>query len=569
MNKLKLSTLKTAAAMAARQPRLFLGITLLDLLSRLPLLVIPLLWKWMLDTVLGLHHPDDLTTAAILYAVSGLSLLIFGGSSALLISLAAERAAHSLRERLVDHLNLASPRGAIGEEHGRQIALFTEELPAVEGLLGATLPCMAAAILSILLMVALIAYVSPQFLLLCMSFLPVLCFVAWMANRWLSRLANEVQAARSDVLVTVADMVEGRSELIAAGGLRERFGKYFRRAWSRRYTAIRRQTIYGAIINGTSHFIFCFASVVVFYFALRMVSQGTMTIGTAVAISELFIALGYTGKVLLNHNYGLVSGLTSLQRLGPYIQHSNSFEEAEMPQAPGFAELSVKEVSFVYPGGSPLIRDISFVLPQRHIMAIYGPSGIGKSTLARLLCADLTPAQGRIFVNEADISSLSRHQVSQLISIKYQNPHIFAMTIRENLQLASSDPSDAEILRALRRACLNELPLQPNVLDMQMGPAGERLSIGQRQRLALARLYLSNSPIWILDEPTSALDREIEANVLDGLSAESRHRSILILTHSEAVLQIADSVYELREGQLVEQIGNALEDLTVHETTTA
>jgi ABC-type multidrug transport system fused ATPase/permease subunit len=211
-------------------------------------------------------------------------------------------------------------------------------------------------------------------------------------------------------------------------------------------------------------------------------------------------------------------------------------------------------VSFSFRPGTPTLQDVTFEIPAGQTVAIVGPSGGGKSTLAQLLQRIHTPEAGRITIDGQDVAELTLASLRTQIGVVPQEPFLFNDTVLSNLAYARPSASREEIEAAARaanaHAFIQALPLG---YDTVVGERGGRLSGGQRQRIAIARALLQNPAILVLDEPTSALDPESERQVQEALARLTRSRTTLIIAHRLRTVASAHRIVVIAEGRVVEQ----------------
>lgn len=216
-------------------------------------------------------------------------------------------------------------------------------------------------------------------------------------------------------------------------------------------------------------------------------------------------------------------------------------------------EVVFDQVSFSYDGKRTAIADLTFTAAPGRTIALVGATGSGKSTTLGLLHRAFDPQSGRILIDGQDIRDFTLQSLRRNIAVVFQEPMLFARTIRENLEVGRADATEAEMMDALERAqALEFIGRQSEGLDTVVGERGRSLSGGERQRLSIARALLKNPPVLILDEATSALDASTEQKLQKALEAVMKDRTTFVIAHRLATIRNADHILVLDRGRIVE-----------------
>ena len=220
-------------------------------------------------------------------------------------------------------------------------------------------------------------------------------------------------------------------------------------------------------------------------------------------------------------------------------------EEVEGKEATNFEDVKVENVNFSYEE-EVILKDYSLEIPKNKITAIVGKSGSGKSTLLKLLMRFWDINSGNISISGTNIKDINTSDLRKMEGYVTQDTHLFHDSIKNNLLIAKRDATDEEIIEACKKASVHDFIMSlPKGYDTPVGELGDTLSGGERQRLGLARAFLHNAPLLLLDEPTSNLDSLNEAVILKAIHKEKEDRTVVIVSHRESTVGIADVVHKV------------------------
>ena len=291
----------------------------------------------------------------------------------------------------------------------------------------------------------------------------------------------------------------------------------------------------------------CVTGLVFVYGGLRVV-DGTLTVGTFIAFMAYNMRFLPTVEALMGLYANFATARVSLRRVAEVLDAHVEVEEqpdAEpLPASRG--ELSFERVTLSFDRGAPAVQDLSFRVGPGEVLAIVGPSGSGKSTVADLAVRLLDPDAGVVRLDGRDIRSLRLEDLRRHIAVVDQAPCILHTSIADNIRYARLDASDEDVRLAARRAALEGfIDRLPDGYATVVGERGAALSAGERQRIAVARAFLTDPAILILDEPTAALDPRTEGDLVSGLGAAMAGRTTVIITHRMEVANGADRILVL------------------------
>jgi ATP-binding cassette, subfamily B, bacterial len=306
-----------------------------------------------------------------------------------------------------------------------------------------------------------------------------------------------------------------------------------------------------------------------------MAVAGQLTVGTLVAMAALLSRLYAPLTALSNVRVDIMTALVSFERIFEVLDLQPLVREADEPRAipEGPVGVRLQGVSFAYPAadevsiasleqrpeaesvdGRPVLRGIDVDIPAGAMVALVGPSGAGKTTLTSLVARLYDPTGGRVSIGGVDLREASMDSLRRTVGVVTQEAHMFNDTVRTNLRYARPDVTDAEIWQALRAARIDGLVARlPDGLETVVGDRGHRLSGGEKQRLAIARLLLKSPAVVVLDEATAHLDSESEVAVQRALDEALTGRTSIVIAHRLSTVRDADLILVLDGGEVVQR----------------
>jgi ATP-binding cassette subfamily C protein LapB len=286
--------------------------------------------------------------------------------------------------------------------------------------------------------------------------------------------------------------------------------------------------------------------------ALAIINQD-MTMGSLIAANMLMGRILGPFNQLVGSWRNYASYRQAVGRLSEVFVVRDDRQEAEVALGRPEGALTLENVSFGYSEeAQPVIQDIKLQIRPNSFIAIMGPNGCGKTTLIKLLLGLYKPQKGRVLLDGADIQQFTRKELAKWFGYVPQEIFLFNGSIRENIAKSNPDASDDDVVRAAKMAGVHPFLIDlPDGYSTDIGEAGRLLPGGLRQRLAIARSFLADPPILVMDEPSSNLDREGEAELIRLLQTLARDHTIIVITHSQNLLQAAGQLLVMQKGKIV------------------
>ena len=490
-------------------------------------------------------------------------LLLIAAPLAALLHWLESFLAHDMAYRLLAEMRIAlyrkldalAPAYLLRRRSGDLVALATQDVETVEYFYAHTVaPAFVAVLVPGAVLMALAAIAWP----LALALLPFLAYAGAspvLSRRHIDTLASEARGALGELGAFTTETIQGLAELMAFEAVERRRSDFL--VLTRRYQAMRlallgdltRQTAGLEIATG-------FGGLAVAAVGASLVMQGSLAPTTLPLLVLISVAAFLPVSEIAQVSRQLADTIASTRRL--HVVHAEPVLITDGPRVPasprGGSAVAFEHLRFTYPGRTrPALADVSFPVPAGATVALVGPSGAGKTTLANLLLRFWDPEQGKIQLDEHDLRELTLDGLRGRIALVAQDTYLFNDTLEKNVRLARPDASEQDIKLALERAALADfVATLPDGLRTRVGERGVQLSGGQRQRVSIARAFLKDAPILVLDEATSHLDTISEMQVRAALDALMANRTTIVIAHRLSTIQAADKIVVLSAGRVVE-----------------
>ncbi|MCX4610243.1 thiol reductant ABC exporter subunit CydD [Streptomyces mirabilis] len=500
------------------------------------------------------HSASELRTPLVLLVAVAIGRAVVSWLTELAAHRASAAVKSELRGRLLERAAALGPGWLSGQRTGSLVALATRGVDALDDYFSRYLPQLGLAVVVPVAVLARIVtedWVSAAIIVVTLPLIPVfMALIGWatrsqMDRQW--RLLSRLSGHFLDVVAGLPTLkVFGRAKA-QAESIRRITGEY-RQATMR--------TLRIAFLSSFALELLATISValVAVTIGMRLV-HGDMDlyVGLVVLVlaPEAYLPLRQVGAQYHAAAEGLAAAEEIFSVLETPVPTTGSLVAPE-------GEIGFEGVTVRYPGRSgDAVSDVSFTVEPGETVALVGPSGVGKSTLLNVLLGFVEPVAGRVRIGGVDLAEADVEEWRSRVAWVPQRPHLYAGSIAENVRLARLDADDAAVRRALADAgALEFVDALPDGVGTVLGEDGSGLSAGQRQRLALARAFLADRPVLLLDEPTASLDGATEAEVVAAVRRLAVGRTVLLVVHRPALLEVADRVVRLEAAASVVATGS-------------
>ena len=388
-----------------------------------------------------------------------------------------------------------------------------------------------------------------------LAVVPLIVFAIYFFAKRVRAQSTTIQERESALLATLQEGLASVRMVHAFGQEDREVGQFHDRA-SESLRANLRLTftnVTSALVVGS---LMAAGTAVLYYVGSLHVLEGKLTLGDLLVFASYLLML-YAPLEQLTYTAWAMEGATAgARRCFDILDRQDDVRDA--PQAAEIrgvrGAIRMQDVDFGYDAARPILHGVTFAVEPGESIAIVGGTGAGKSTLLSLVPRFYDPTRGEVSVDDHDLRGLKKKSLRSNISMVLQDTLLFSTTVRENIAYGRPEATEEEIIEAARRAQAYDFILErPDGFSSQVGERGLQLSVGQRQRLGIARAFLKNAPILLLDEPTSALDATTEEAIMKTITELMKGRTTLMVTHRLNTAHRFDRIIVLEHGRIVEE----------------
>lgn len=525
----------------------------------------PLLTAWIVDRAIIPHNVALLLSYIGIMALSALASSLLGVWQGYLNTVIGEGLMRDVRDMMVQKLHRMPLKFFSASRTGEIMNRVCGDVATLSSFVTGTFVTLVSSVIAIVLSLAFMFALDWHLTLLSMLIIPLMAIPLSPAGSKLFDLQKQAREQQDTLNSHLQETLSVGGMLLIKSFVRESLeGRKFHDIGTRMMRIEIELLMAGrwfmALVNAT----LVLGPASIWLAGGLLAIKGGISIGVVVAFISYLARLYAPASTLAALHVQMTSSMAILDRIREYVEMSGE-EALDLParaDAPSVKSIAYRNVNFGFLPGNTVVHDATFEVRPGEVVAFVGPSGAGKTAMLQLLPRLYECSSGSISIGGVDVGALSLAQLRSMIGNITQDAYFFNGSLRENLLYGRPDASDEQIVEACRMAQLSDfLERLPDGLDTVVGERGHKMSGGERQRLAIARIILKDPPILLLDEATSSLDSRSERLVQDALETLMRGRTSLVISHRLSTIMRADQIHVVVDGRIVESgtHGNLLE----------
>lgn len=455
----------------------------------------------------------------------------------------------ALRDKIFKALRALAPAKLEGREKGGIISMITSDIETLEVFYAHTISPICIALIVETLVLLYVGFISSFYLSLAalVSYIIIGIILPIISSKLLSDTGVRYRKSFASFNSYYLDSIKGVNDIVLNNAMKVR-NKEVNSKSDELLAETKKLKHKSGITEAISYAFVSLSLIGVLILGLYLSDKNIITIPKM--IMGLVAIFGSYGPVIalsaLPQN--LTQTFASGDRVLDLLEEKPVVREIKDGKNFSFLDLKVNNLSFKYDEAS-VLNNVNLEVKRGQIVALVGPSGCGKSTLLKLLLRFYETNSGDILYNNISINDINTSSLLDNVTLVSQQTYLFDDTIKENIKIAKYDATDEEIIEAAKKASIHEfIESLPDKYDTKVGQLGDNLSAGEKQRIGLARAFLSNAPLILLDEPTSNVDSINEGIILKSLKDQKENKSIILVSHRESTTAIADRIYRIKNG---------------------
>ena len=466
-----------------------------------------------------------------------------------------QRLANGFRTKLFERLTRLPMQTIDDHRIGDSVYRVMYDAPDLPGVCAAftlrPLFTLAGVLIALYLMGASYSGVAPELFWVSLAVLPISFFVTVPLSGFVRRIQQSSRASGAATTNAIEESMSNLPAVQSLGGMARETERVESRS-QESFRRFRHVVLTGIGIGFIGNVISGLLAIFVTVYVVEKIFAGAMSPGDFFVLIELALTIGGSGLALGMIWIGVQAEIAAVRRVFFFLDL-----EAEQPRALGVALPPIQQgvmfdnVSLRYANGQQALRDVDLQLNVGELVAVVGPTGAGKTSLAYLIPGYYRPTQGRVLIDGTDIDAVDTESLRAQISYVFQEHLLLNESIRSNLLLANPSATDADVIAACETAGAMEfIGRLPAGLDTELGQSGDTLSVGQKQRLCIARGLVRDTRILILDEPTAALDPQAENALVRSLRTAAHGRLVVVIAHRLSTVRRADRIVFMEDGEV-------------------